>query len=122
MLPPLSTVLASVTGPFHLLSFAALLGTELYQSFVITKVVFRALPRPAFIGLQKQLFPIYFKTQSVLLLLTLVTVPPWGPLSLISNNANLIPLVLASITAALNLFVYGPRARKAMLDRFHFSK
>ena len=40
----------AIATPCHLLCFSTLLGTQLYQSFIIVKVAFRALPRPAFIS------------------------------------------------------------------------
>ncbi|KAI0810419.1 hypothetical protein GGR55DRAFT_679012 [Xylaria sp. FL0064] len=104
-------------APLHLLAFSTLLGTQLYQSFVVTKICFVSLPRPAFTTLQKRLFPIYFRSQSLLLLLTVVTVPSRGPLSMIASKAAWIPFAIAGLTATLNCWVYGPRTRQIMLER-----
>ncbi|KAI0468565.1 hypothetical protein F4859DRAFT_506111 [Xylaria cf. heliscus] len=109
----------SLLAPLHLLSFSTLLGTQLYQTFVVTKICFVSLPRSAFTTLQKRLFPVYFRTQSILLLLTVVTIPSQGPLTLIANKAAWIPFAVAGTTAALNLLVYGPRTRQIMIDRIH---
>ncbi|OTA89068.1 hypothetical protein M434DRAFT_23514 [Hypoxylon sp. CO27-5] len=79
-------------APLHLLSYSTLLGTELYQSFVVTKICYQALPRSAFNTLQKRVFPIYFRSQALLLLLT---------------------------ASLLNLTIYGPRTRQIMIDRIH---
>jgi hypothetical protein len=106
-------------APYHLLSYSALLGTELYQSFVVTKVAYRALPMSSFASLQKRIFPAYFNSQSLLMLLTLITVPPYGPVSLVQDLKSLIPLLLAALPAGLNWAVFGPRTKKAMLDRVH---
>ncbi|KAK0733142.1 hypothetical protein B0T26DRAFT_616456, partial [Lasiosphaeria miniovina] len=106
-------------APYHLLFFSTLLGTELYQSFVMTKVCFQALPRSAFTTLQKRVFPLYFRGQSLLLVLAAATVPPLGPLSLVQRKADWIPFAVAGATAALNLVRYGPRARQAMIERVH---
>lgn len=103
------------SSPVHLLSFSTLLGTQLYQTFIITKICYKMLPRPAFIRLQSNLFPAYFRIQTSLVLLTAVTFPPSGPLSLTSQH-GWIPLAMAGTTAALNLMVYGPRTNRAMLD------
>ncbi|CAJ2499713.1 Uu.00g025660.m01.CDS01 [Anthostomella pinea] len=111
--------LASLTAPLHLLSYSALLGTQLYQTFIVTKICYDALPRSAFTTLQKRLFPIYFRVQSLLLLLTVVTVPPQGPLTLVANKAAWIPFTIAGVTALLNLMVYGPRTRDIMIERVH---
>ncbi|KAL6157329.1 hypothetical protein ACJQWK_07225 [Exserohilum turcicum] len=59
---PISTLLSAVLPPCHLLAYSTLLGTELYQTFVMTKVAHRALARPSFVNLQKRVFTIYFKT------------------------------------------------------------
>ncbi|KAI0877761.1 hypothetical protein GGS24DRAFT_445827 [Hypoxylon argillaceum] len=109
----------SFLAPLHLLSFSTLLGTQLYQSFVVTKICHVSLPRSAFTTLQKRLFPIYFRGQSLLLLLTIVTIPPQGPLTLIANKAAWIPFAIAGATATLNLLVYGPRTRQIMIERIH---
>ncbi|KAI0191007.1 hypothetical protein EV127DRAFT_480811 [Xylaria flabelliformis] len=120
----------NLLAPFHLLSFSTLLGTQLYQTFVVTKICFVSLPRSAFTTLQKmsqlmgfvctqRLFPIYFSGQSMLLLLTIVTIPPHGPFTLVANKVAWIPFAIAGVTAALNLFVYGPRTKQLMIERIH---
>jgi hypothetical protein len=109
-------------APFHLVAYSTLLGTELYQSFLVTKVCFTALPRSAFTTLQKQIFPLYFRGQSLLLILTALTFPPYGPSSLLVSKADWIPFLVAGLTAGLNLMVYGPRTRQAMIDRIHQGK
>jgi hypothetical protein len=68
--------IVSVLAPVHLLAYSALLGTELYQTFVLTKASYQALPRSAFTTLQKKLFPIYFQSQSLLLFVVAVSTPP----------------------------------------------
>ncbi|KAI0390608.1 hypothetical protein F5Y17DRAFT_443875 [Xylariaceae sp. FL0594] len=111
--------LGRVLAPLHLLAFSALLGTQLYQTFIVVKVTFSALPRSAFTTLQKRLFPIYFRTQSLLLFMAAMTVPARGPLTLSANKAVWVPFTVAGVTAALNLMVYGPRTRQLMTDRIH---
>ncbi|KAK4233132.1 hypothetical protein C8A03DRAFT_19725 [Achaetomium macrosporum] len=106
-------------APYHLLFYSTLLGTELYQTFLNTKVCYLALPRSAFTTLQKRLFPIYFRGQTILLLLTAVTFPPHGVFSLVKHKADWLPFTLAGVTAVLNLVVYGPRTQKAMVDCIH---
>ncbi|KAI1371862.1 hypothetical protein F4677DRAFT_450041 [Hypoxylon crocopeplum] len=110
---------ASFLAPLHLFSYSVLLGTELYQTFVMTKVCYQALPRSAFTTLQKRVFPIYFRSQTLLLLLTAATIPPYGPLMLQAGKSNWIPFAIAGATALLNLVVYGPRTRQIMIDRIH---
>ncbi|KAI1475727.1 hypothetical protein K445DRAFT_53934 [Daldinia sp. EC12] len=110
---------ASFLAPIHLLSYSTLLGMELYQSFVMTKVCYQELPRSAFTTLQKRVFPIYFRGQTFLLLLTAATIPPYGPLTLQSSKGNWIPFAIAGVMALLNLMLYGPRTRQVMIDRIH---
>ncbi|KAL9600097.1 MAG: hypothetical protein Q9179_003327 [Wetmoreana sp. 5 TL-2023] len=106
-------------APYHLMLYGTLLGTELYQSFVMTKICYNALPMSAFTTLQKRVFPAYFRLQSILLLLTAATHPPFGPLSLVSLPGDLIPLAFGGALAALNLIIYGPRTQEMMVERIH---
>lgn len=114
--------IVSVLATAHLLAFSTLLGTELYQTFVVTKVAYQALPRSAFTTLQKRLFPIYFQSQSLLLVLVIATTPPRGPMALTQSKIDCISFLLASATAGLNLVVYGPRTEELMVARVHQGK
>lgn len=116
---PFSTIVPAILAPVHLLAFSTLLGTELYQSFVMTKLAYQALPRSAFTSLQKSVFPVYFRSQSLLLILFAATVPPYGPISMIKDKGNLISLSIAGVTAGLNLLIYGPRTKNLMIERIH---
>ena len=89
------------------------------QSFVMTKVCYNALPMSAFTTLQKRVFPVYFRIQSFLLLSTALTLPPYGPVSLVTSLGDVIPLGIGGAMAALNLFVWGPRTLEAMVERIH---
>lgn len=106
-------------APYHLLSYGILLGTTVYQSFVNTKVCYQALPASAFTTLQKRIFPVYFQIQTALLMFTVLTVPPYGPVSFIQKKRDWVPLVFASGMALLNLLIYGPRTQTAMMERVH---
>jgi hypothetical protein len=119
ILGPLQSIAAPVvcSAPVHLLCFSTLLGTELYQSFVVTKVCFTALARAPFVRLQKQLFPVYFRIQTLLLALTALSFPPLGPVSLAHHRGDCLPLLVGGFAALLNLVLFGPRTRQAMLDR-----
>lgn len=115
-------MVAPVLAPLHLLAFSTLLGTELYQTFVITKVCYNALPRSAFTTLQKHIFPLYFQGQTALLVVVAATVPPHGPVSFVGSRFDWVPLLIAGVTAGLNFMLYGPRTRQAMIDRIHQGK
>ncbi|KAF1948340.1 hypothetical protein CC80DRAFT_431767, partial [Byssothecium circinans] len=109
--------LSPLVGPFHLFSYSTLLGTQLYQSFVMVKVAYQALPYEAFTTLQKRVFPAYFRCQSILLFVTAASLPPHGPASLVKEAGSWIPLMIAGGLAALNLVVYGPRTSRIMMVR-----
>ena len=116
---PVSSIIASIVPPLHLLAYSTLLGTELYQSFVMTKLAYQALPRSAFTSLQKRTFPIYFRGQTFLLGLVALTLPPQGPKSLMNSKTSLITFGVAGGTALLNLAIYGPRTQQLMVERIH---
>ncbi|CRK42296.1 hypothetical protein BN1723_019004 [Verticillium longisporum] len=109
---------ADFLGPFHLTTCSTLLGTQFFQSFINTKVCYQALHRSAVTTLQKHLFPIYFKVQSVLVLTTIITYP-LGPRSLLSSPEDLVPLNLAVITACVNFLVFGPQRLTKMICCIH---
>jgi hypothetical protein len=115
-------IVTALLAPIHLFSFSALLGSQLYQTFIVTKVTFQRLPRAPFINLQKYLFPIYFQSQALLLFISAATLPPHGPFSLIQHKSDWIPFAVSTFVSALNLTVFGPRTRKLMLDRVEQGK
>lgn len=115
-------LITTLFAPIHLLSFSTLIGSQLYQTFIVTKVAFKHLPRTPYVTFQKHIFPIYFQSQALLLFLAAVTLPPYGPFSLIQHKSDWIPFAVSSIVAGLNLMVFGPRTRKLMLDRVEQGK
>lgn len=119
LLASITSCLSAYLAPCHMLLYSALLGTELFQTFVNTKVCFNALPRSAFTTLQKRIFPIYFRGQVILLLLTAMTFPPHGLPSLVRRKSDWIPHIVAGATALLNVFVYEPATRAAMVACTH---
>lgn len=102
-------MLTTLLPRFHLLFYSTLLGASLFQTFVITKISFQALPRSAFITLQKRLFPVYFRVQTLLLVLTAATLPL--PRMLTTDG---VLFAVAGVTAVGNLVVYEPRTREAV--------
>jgi hypothetical protein len=111
--------MASILAPIHLFAYFTLLGTELYQSLVMTKIAYQALPRSGFMTLQKRVFPIYFQGQSLLILLVAATMPPYGPVSFIEQKRVWIPIVVAGLSAGLNLLSYGPQTQRRMVESVH---
>jgi hypothetical protein len=117
----MASLLSAVSNlaPYNLLLYSTLLGTELYQTFVMTKLTYNALPISMFRSLQKRVFPVYFRSQTSMIVLVALTVPPHGPWSLTQNIASYIALGIAGVTAALNLMVYGPATQEAMVAVTH---
>lgn len=115
----------------HLLIYSTLFGAQIYQTFIVTGLNFRVLPRPAFRTLQKKAFPLYFRFQTAFVFFTAVTVPSGGLLSLLgvrlgggkvttsASTWDLVALGVAGATALLNLLVYGPRTSVAMVEKTH---
>ncbi|KAJ5664906.1 uncharacterized protein N7477_007354 [Penicillium maclennaniae] len=103
--------------PYHLLSYGALLGTEVYQSFVNTKICYQALPMREFITLNKRIFPVYFGCQVGLAALTAATRPPYSIVSLAQDVWSAVPLGVVLVMGSLNWFIYGPRTTSASLVR-----
>jgi hypothetical protein len=114
--------LASILTPLHLLAYSTLLGTQLYQSFVMVKIAHQALPYDAFTMLQKRVFPIYFRSQTLLVLLAAATIPTHGPVSLFKQKSNWIPLVVAGVTSLLNVMYFGPKTSRIMMVKKYQGK
>ncbi|KAE9374120.1 hypothetical protein N431DRAFT_481418 [Stipitochalara longipes BDJ] len=106
-------------GSYHLVAWGSLLGTEIYQSFVITKLCYNHLPRPQFTMLQKRVFPVYFNIQTGLVAAAALTYPPESVLGLAKNIPDTILLGVTFGLSLLNKFVYGPRTSQAMVEKAH---
>ncbi|KAF2824900.1 hypothetical protein CC86DRAFT_295824 [Ophiobolus disseminans] len=110
---------------YHLLSYGTLLGSTVFQSFIGGIVAYRALPRPQFSALQKNIFPPYFTLQTLAPLAMWFTYPRSLMTALTSSsakthdkfNAYLIGTMLA--TAVLNLVYVGPQTTEIMRLRKH---
>ncbi|CRG82861.1 Steryl acetyl hydrolase 1 [Talaromyces islandicus] len=105
--------------PYHLLAYGTFLGSQLYQSFINTKICYRSLAPQPFHNLNKRLWPVYFRCQLGLALLTLATKPGgWLPPASLSN----VLLGVACTMAGLNWYSYGPRTSDAMVERANVLK
>ncbi|KAL9625843.1 MAG: hypothetical protein Q9160_000163 [Pyrenula sp. 1 TL-2023] len=128
--------LASLTspGPYHILSYGTLLGTEVFQSFIAGVQAYRVLPRPQFATLQSALFPIYFSMQTALPVVLALTYPGersatgttnLGPLGVLADSNRfgvLLPLLTIFATSAANLAIVGPATTNCMRERKHQGK
>ncbi|KXJ91283.1 hypothetical protein Micbo1qcDRAFT_225112 [Microdochium bolleyi] len=112
---------AAVLAPVHLLSYSSLLGMQLWQSFAVTKITHKALPKSAFTTLSKRIFRVYFLSQAALVLITASTaVPPQSPSSSTSSTRTwFITFAVMTVSSVLNLLLCEPQARQAMIDRTH---
>ena len=118
-------LLLSLLPPLHLLTYSTLLGTQLYQTFLLNNLTYRTLPRPFFTALQRRLFPIYFRAQLLLVCVVALSLPPRGLRSAVQDAHACGVLGLAGVIAAANWAVYGPRmdgvvARRMQMGRFCF--
>lgn len=113
---PLSLLLQA-RGALHLLTYGTLLGTTLYQSFVMTKVCYQALPTAAFTTLQKKVFPIYFRLQT-LSTTALILTYPFGLPRLVKGWDGTMLLLIEAI-GLLNWRWYGPLTSRIMSLRIH---
>jgi len=123
--------LLATPAPYHIISYGALLGTEIFQSFIRGIVDFKALPRPQFASLQSSVFPIYFGMQTGLPVVLALTYPGertaigTGPSSLggVLQESNrygvLAPILIMFGTGLANLLVIGPATTKIMKERKH---
>jgi hypothetical protein len=105
--------------PYHLLGYSVLLGTEIFQTFFVTKICHQVLPRSAFTTLQRKIFPVYFTTQTCLIAFLILTYPPFSFASLANSRVDAALLTAAGILSLLNLFRYGPGTASVMQERIH---
>ncbi|KAF2729190.1 hypothetical protein EJ04DRAFT_502784 [Polyplosphaeria fusca] len=119
--------LSSFANPaaYHILSYGALLGSTLFQSFIGGIIAFRVLPRPQFAVLQKNTFPAYFALQTITSLIMLLTYPA-GPTALLPLSSTpkvhtlhsvLIGIML--VCGVLNWTWVGPQTTEVMRLRKH---
>lgn len=110
-------------------SYGALLGSEIFQSFIGGVTAFRTLPRPQFATLQSALFPIYFGMQTALPVVLALTFP--SERTAIGTSASsfagilepanrlhvLTPLSIIFVSGLINAAYVGPLTTKTMRER-----
>lgn len=74
---------------------------------------------PQFTTLQKKLFPVYFRTQVLLICLTAFTHPMHSFFSFTKYWYDILPLAVAFTTSLQNMVQYGPRTSGIMVERVH---
>lgn len=107
------STLASL-APYHLVAYAILMGSTLYQSFIAGLIAFKTLPYENFSSLQSKVFPIYFSLQTLLSLFLLLSKPV--DFEDISTTAN-VTLAIAFIGACSNLLILSPKTHQVMEAR-----
>ncbi|KAL1622111.1 hypothetical protein SLS54_005176 [Diplodia seriata] len=101
----------------------------------MTRISYAALPTSAFTTLQKQVFPVYFRLQALLILVTALTYPPPPHDATTTTNTTTTTtsilalldapvadsglLAFAGATAVANWLKYGPATAEAMIARTH---
>lgn len=85
----------------------------------MTGLSYQALPRTQFRSLQKRVFPVYFRTQLLLVIATAATHPPYSILSLSRRWYEWTALVVMFGTSFLNWNIYGPSTLMAMVEMSH---
>ncbi|KAI0168259.1 hypothetical protein BJ166DRAFT_252596 [Pestalotiopsis sp. NC0098] len=98
-------------GPYHILSYGTLLGTQVFHTFINATAAFKTLERPQFAVLQRALFPAYFGMQTILPVAMALTYPGGliatggikGALLDETNRWNVtVPLVTMFVTGLVN--------------------
>jgi hypothetical protein len=97
----------------HLLSYGTYFGTVLYTTFILGIVLFKELPRQTFGKVQSKLFPIYFNSCTLLLLLQLGTALQLG-----LQKGSLIALGVSLVATLVNLLFLEPASTKIMFKRY----
>jgi hypothetical protein len=121
------TFTSTILPPVHLLLYSTLLGTQLYQSFIVTKITHRALPISAFTSLQRKLFPAYFRTTALLAIGTIVAWPHWktgeafrGRMAWKEGKGWELGLLGTMVVmAGINWAWLGEAVRDVMVERIH---
>ncbi|KAK5110052.1 hypothetical protein LTR62_006296 [Meristemomyces frigidus] len=124
---------------YHLLTYSTLLGSNLYQTFLVGPLSFSCLPRPQFATLQITLLPAFFSLQTALPVLLALTWPGKkiagvggtgvlrggdGVSGLMRREEGffwtaLVPIAMMFSTSALNLILLGPWTTSIMRKRKH---
>ncbi|CAF1184926.1 unnamed protein product [Adineta ricciae] len=100
-------------APYHLLSYACLVGMTLWHSFISSLIARKTLPRPQLGQLQSRLFPIYFFLQTFLSGLCLLTT---------KNPYGQIIFLMGVVGGLVNWIVFGPWTVKLMNKRFELER
>jgi len=108
-----SLVGAKAASSLHLLSWGSLLGSIVFQTFVVGLALFKRVPRPTFRSVQEILFPRYFALNAACLAGTMAT----GALSLGAPNAQLATLGVGFAAVLSNIVVLEPKTSSVMNER-----
>ncbi|KAK4224153.1 hypothetical protein QBC38DRAFT_511953 [Podospora fimiseda] len=116
----------AITTTIHILSYATLLGTTIFHTFIGGILSYKVLPRTYFANLMAKIFPVYFTLQSVVPVILTLTYPgsrnPFGFASGISGlraqgKGVGIALGVAMVCGLVNLGVVGPETTRCMDER-----
>ncbi|KAF9891518.1 hypothetical protein FE257_003985 [Aspergillus nanangensis] len=103
--------------PYHLVCYGGLFGLQIFQTFLNTKIQHPSTSIPDLITLEQDLFPTTCQCQLGIIILTVVTRPPYSIFSFANHHWNAIPLLIILLTATLNWLIFGPRTVSAAITR-----
>ncbi|KAI0024748.1 hypothetical protein F4780DRAFT_552747 [Xylariomycetidae sp. FL0641] len=115
-------------GPYHIISYGTLLGTQVFHTFINAIAAFRVLERPQFAVLQRALFPWYFGIQTAAPVALALTYPGQlggalapGSIAGVLQGSNrwtvAAPLATAFVTGLVNLVYLLPTTNKITAKR-----
>lgn len=113
-----TTLLSSQGAAFvHVLAYGTLLGTLVFNTFIVGLTMFGNMPRQMFGRVQSKMFPKYFSltTASCLLLLAGHVLSPAG---LVLSSPGVVPLLVATALSFLNWLAIEPHVTAMMFARY----
>ncbi|ODV92400.1 hypothetical protein CANCADRAFT_16528, partial [Tortispora caseinolytica NRRL Y-17796] len=103
---------------YNYLIYGTLLGSQLFDSFIVGPVAFKKLTKENFSTLQSNLFPYYFGIQAVAPIGIALTTP----FKLSSAVASYVSLALVSVLGLSNQFLIYPVTNKLVAERQFLSE
>lgn len=103
---------ATSASTIHVLSYGTLLGTTLFQTFIVGPVQFTTIPRQQFGNIQAKLTPIYFGIQVVTAAACYFTVSDTT-----GTYNELLALGVTALGSLINLLLVGPKTTSIMQRR-----
>lgn len=114
-----STVLSNQGAAFvHVLAYGSLLGTLIFNTFIVGLTMFANMPRQMFGRVQAKMFPKYFSLTTAALLILLAGHWLYSPAGLSAAAPGVTPLLWAVGLNVVNLLFIEPYVTKMMFERY----